>query len=246
MTILVMFTMITTKEMNPLMMATFMFVLIANGMMAGIMEYWVFEKESQHLILGHLPIMPFEMGDGGLQSVDAVYEATNPVTKKKETVEETWETGRVGRVSRWQWSKGGGTKGFYACKILPRLVLDTSSNPIIAVEVESDEAGYWLGDTYFIPMDFSLSYIDRLKSEVQRRIRNDPRFREDSRIYVAEHPLAHFFRKPDSVSDMETKVHDRTEALSKMTRAHKRLYHDMEEIRKTQYTKVIKEVEVRK
>lgn len=208
------------EAVMPIMIFGMVF-LAYDGVLIGILEYWLYEKESTHIKLGHLAAMPFEFGE---------WKATVKVpykTKDGKKVMDRWEIGRVGRT-KWMWSSGGGKKGYYAVRILPRLFLDDSHNPPKVVKEEDVElAGYWEGSLYRVPIDCSRTYPDRLKEEVARKLRSDKRFREDSPIYAGEIALPEKFRAMDSVSDMMTKLHDRNERIAALTGIIRRMYIDM-------------------
>jgi hypothetical protein len=197
-----------------------------SGALVGLLEYWLYEKESTHIALGHLKPMPFLRGEWKA-TVKIPYQ-----TKAGEKLTEKWEVGRVGKTN-WMWTHGGGKKGYYACKILQRVHIDDSHNPPTLVKEDADSAGYWEGSTYRVPMDFSLTYADRLKEEIVRTLKGDMRFKEnESRIYAAELPLPEKFRGMEAVSDMVIKLHDRNEEIA-MLRAKIRRMNIDESIRRS-------------
>lgn len=193
--------------------------MIPSSVFVGIMEYWLYEKESTHIKPGHLSIMPFAFGEWKAV-VKVQYQSLDG-----NSLIELWEIGRVGKTN-WMWTKGGGKKGYYACRILPRIYLDDTGDTPFIIEEEAELAGYWEGSLYRIPMDFSLTYIDTLKEEVARKLRSDVRFREDSPIYVAELPLPTKYRKMEALSDMMTKLHDRNEHIVELRDEINELYED--------------------
>jgi hypothetical protein len=64
-------------------------------------------------------------------------------------------------------------------------------------------------------MNFTLTHIDRVYDPIARMIKSDTaRYRWNSRVYVAEHPLPEKFRKAESDSDTATKLEDRNEEIA--------------------------------
>lgn len=210
------------------------------GSLTGLLEYWLVEKEGTFIKLGHLAAMPFLEGE---------YPMATKVpfkTKDSKILEETWVGGRIGKNVGWWGSWGGGKKGYWACKLLKKARLDASHNPATVTWEDADRPGYWEGNVYRIPMNFSQTHIDRLYDPVARMIRGDTaRYRWNSRIYVAERPLPEQFREMESDSDTTTKLEDRNEEIA-MLRAKIRRMNIDESIRRSTEPDIKKETVIYK
>lgn len=195
--------------------------LMVCGSLTGLLEYWLVEKEGTWIKLGHLSAMPFLEGE---------YPMATKVpfkTKEGDIVEETWVGGRLGKVVGWWGSWGGGKKGYWACKLLKKARLDESHNPTTVIWEDADKPGYWEGNQYRVPMNFTMTHIDKLYDPVARMIKGDTaRYRWNSRIYVAEHPLPEQFREWTAPSDMQTKLDDRNDQIVALRSEVNRLYED--------------------
>lgn len=212
--------------------------IIPIGILTGIMEYWLYVWETPTIKLGHLAPMAFHFLEW-VVTVNVPYQ-----TKAGDKLVDTWQCGRVGKTN-WMWSKGGGKRGYYAVRILPRLIVDDSHNPPKLVEKDAEAAGYWEGSQYRVPVDCSRTYVDRLKEEIARKLRSDKYFREDSPIFAGERPLPEQFRTMESLSDMETKLHDRNEEIA-MLRAKIRRMNIDESIRRSTEPDIKKETVIYK
>lgn len=210
------------------------------GSLTGLLEYWLVEKEGTFIKLGHLAAMPFLEGEYPMSTKVAFK------TKDGKRLEETWVGGRIGKNVGWWGSWGGGKKGYWACKLLKKARIDDSHKPPTIIWEDADKPGDWKGSLYDIPMNFSLTTIDRLYDDVARMIRGDTaRYRWNSRIYVAERPLPEKFRELESDSDTTTKLEDRNEEIA-MLRAKIRRMNIDESIRRSTEPDIKKETVIYK
>jgi hypothetical protein len=211
-----------------------MISLGVQGSLTGLLEYWLVEKEGTHIDLGNLSPMPFLYGEYPM-STKVTFK-----TKDGKEVEETWVGGRLGKVTGWWGSWGGGKKGYWACRLCKKARLiesgkESENKTAKVIWEDAEEPGYWKGSHYVIPMNFTLTDIDKLYDEVARMIRGDTaRYRWNSRIYVADRPLPEKFRKARSPTTTQAIINALNEQVSKLRAEVKSLYKDRARDRSTQ------------